>query len=104
MISYCKHNKEEWEEEEEQKIFEDSRRIPKQKYFLLCESCFWSASSYIMSSSDAAANNIVYKKCPVCYEYMIAGLPLSNDEVKCEWEKMDEKNNNRSLKAAKKTV
>ncbi|HZC47774.1 MAG TPA: hypothetical protein VE244_01815 [Nitrososphaeraceae archaeon] len=72
---------------EEQKIFEDSRRIPKQKYFLLCESCFWSASSYIMSSSAAAANNIVYKKCPVCYEYMIAGLPLSNDEVKCEWGK-----------------
>jgi hypothetical protein len=44
-----------------------------------------------MSSSDAAANNIVYKKCPVCYEYMIAELPLSNDEVKCEWKKMDEK-------------
>jgi cytochrome c5 len=40
-----------------------------------------------MSSSAAAANNIVYKKCPVCYEYMIAGLPLSNDEVKCEWGK-----------------
>jgi hypothetical protein len=41
-----------------------------------------------MSSSDAAANNIVYKKCPVCYEYMIAGLPLSNDKLNVNGEKV----------------
>ena len=57
------------------KLFEEKKRIIKQKYFLTCKSCLWSSSSYFLSSVDT------FSKCPVCHQNGIESLPLSDDEV-----------------------
>ena len=64
------------EEEKEQKIFEHRRKIFKQKYFILCQLCFWSASLYFSDNF-----NTVFKKCPVCHKDRIESLPLSDNEL-----------------------
>jgi hypothetical protein len=49
--------------------------INKKKQFMLCNSCFWCASSYIH------IDNIFIKKCPVCQNRIIEFLPISNNEI-----------------------
>jgi hypothetical protein len=58
-----------------EKIFEDNKKILKQKYFLICKSCLWSSSSYLLSSIDK------FSRCPICHQDEIESLPLSDDEV-----------------------
>jgi rubrerythrin len=57
------------------RLFEDKKRILKQKYFLLCKSCLWSSSSYLLSNIDT------FSRCPICHQDEIESLPLSDDKV-----------------------
>jgi predicted Zn-ribbon and HTH transcriptional regulator len=57
------------------KIFEDNKKILKQKYFLICKSCLWCSSSYFLSNIDK------FSRCPICHQDEIESLPLSDDEV-----------------------
>ena len=43
-----------------------------QIHFLLCESCFWCATSYLSSK------NVSIAKCPNCYNNKIKWMPISN--------------------------
>ena len=49
--------------------------IYKKKQFMLCNSCFWCASSCIHT------DNIFIEKCPVCQNRIIEFLPISNNEM-----------------------
>jgi len=50
---------------------DDKKEISKQLHFLLCERCFWSASSLPSKSVSVA-------KCPNCYNDKIKWMPISN--------------------------
>src|SRR5215208_5034092 len=60
---------------------EKKRIITKQRHFLLCESCFWCASSIYLLSMDWI--------CPVCnnnnnnnyYSSKIESIPIENNEM-----------------------
>lgn len=58
-----------------EKIFEDNKKIPKRKYFLICKSCLWSSSSYLLNNIDK------FSRCLICHQDEIESLPLSDDEV-----------------------
>jgi hypothetical protein len=58
-----------------EKIFEDNKKIPKRKYFLICKSCLWSSSSYLLNNIDK------FSRCPTCHQDEMESLPLSDDEV-----------------------
>ena len=47
--------------------------ITKQRHFLLCESCFWCASSIYLVSMDWI--------CPVCSNSKIESIPIENNEM-----------------------
>jgi hypothetical protein len=51
---------------------DDKKQHFKQRHFLLCESCFWCATSYLSSESVSIA------KCPNCYNNKIKWMPISN--------------------------
>jgi hypothetical protein len=50
----------------------DKKQHSKQIHFLLCESCFWCATSYLSPKSVSVA------KCPNCYNNKIKWMPISN--------------------------
>ena len=53
---------------------EKKRIITKQRHFLLCESCFWCASSIYLVSMDWI--------CPVCNNSnKIESIPIQNNEI-----------------------
>ena len=54
---------------------EKKRTITKQRHFLLCESCFWCASSIYLVSMDWI--------CPVCSNNnnKIESIPIGNNEI-----------------------
>ena len=52
---------------------EKKRTITKQRHFLLCESCFWCASSIYLVSMDWI--------CPVCNNSKIESIPIENNEI-----------------------
>jgi hypothetical protein len=53
---------------------EKKRIITKQRHFLLCESCFWCASSIYLLSMDWI--------CPVCNNSnKIESIPIQNNEI-----------------------
>ena len=52
---------------------EKKRIITKQRHFLLCESCFWCASSIYLVSMDWI--------CPVCNNSKIESIPIENNEM-----------------------
>ena len=53
---------------------EKKRIITKQRHFLLCESCFWCASSIYLVSMDWI--------CPVCNNgNKIESIPIQNNEI-----------------------
>ena len=53
---------------------EKKRIITKQRHFLLCESCFWCASSISLVSMD--------RICPVCNNSnKIESIPIQNNEI-----------------------
>jgi len=43
-----------------------------QKYFLICNSCFWCASYF--------RNYISFTSCPACYRRKVVSLPIGEDE------------------------
>jgi hypothetical protein len=51
---------------------ENYAKISKERYFLICESCFWCAS-YFKSQST-------FHKCPLCHEGKIECMPIGEDE------------------------
>jgi hypothetical protein len=52
---------------------EKKRTITKQRHFLLCESCFWCASSIYLVSMDWI--------CPVCNNNKVESIPIQNNEI-----------------------
>lgn len=54
----------------------DELQQQKQNYFLICESCFWMAStlSHLKVNDNSPA---IYKECPIC-ESKIDGFSISN--------------------------
>jgi hypothetical protein len=51
---------------------DDKKELSKQIHFLLCESCFWCATSYL------SPKNVSVAKCPNCYNNKIKWMPISN--------------------------
>ena len=59
---------------DESSIEKKKRIITKQRHFLLCESCFWCASSIYLLSMDWI--------CPVCNNSnKIESIPIQNNEI-----------------------
>jgi hypothetical protein len=54
----------------------ESSYVPARQ-FLLCETCFWSAT--IIRSTQK--NAIIINSCPVCSNTNISVIPLTNDDV-----------------------
>ena len=55
----------------------------KQINFMLCESCFWCASSLSSSSSSLfdLSNDDTVSKCPACTEYSLKLIPTYNKSL-----------------------
>lgn len=51
--------------------------INRQTHFILCQSCFWCASSYNMVSFSITS----ITKCPCCGNNKIELMPISDNEV-----------------------
>ena len=59
-------------------------KIFKQINFMLCESCFWCASSLSSSSSLYDLSNDdddTASKCPICNEYALKLFPIYNKSL-----------------------
>jgi hypothetical protein len=58
--------------------YDQKTEIFKQIDFMLCESCFWCASSLSSSSSlyDLSNDDDTVAKCPICNEYALKLIPL----------------------------
>ena len=54
-----------------------NKRISDKIYFLLCESCFWSAS-YLSTSYNIMKDPITH--CPLCNTEKIESMPISDNE------------------------
>lgn len=55
-------------------LYLDKKSTFHHKYFVLCESCLWSATSYSVDNSTDTIN-----ACPVCPYNRLEFLPLRND-------------------------
>ena len=54
-------------------------KIFKQIDFVLCESCFWCASSLSFSSLyDLSNDDETVSECPICNEYTLKLIPIYN--------------------------
>ena len=51
---------------------ESYEKFTKEKYFLLCESCYWCASYY--------KGNTSFPKCPFCNDSKIECMPIGDEE------------------------
>ena len=60
--------------------YDKKTKISKQINFMLCESCFWCASSLSSSSSlyDLSNDDDRLSKCPICNEYTLKLIPIYN--------------------------
>ena len=57
-------------------------KIFKQIDFMLCESCFWCASSLSSSSLyDLSNDDNTVSKCPICNEYALKLIPIYNKSL-----------------------
>jgi hypothetical protein len=54
--------------------------ITTKKYFMLCESCFWCASSYFIIEDDDGNDEII-SKCPICDKGKVESMPIADDEL-----------------------
>lgn len=50
-------------------------KLTKERYFLICESCLWCASSF--------EHKTTFPKCPLCHEGKIEYIPIGEDENYC---------------------
>jgi DNA-directed RNA polymerase subunit RPC12/RpoP len=60
----------------------EQKKNNEQIYFQLCQSCFWCASRFHLSSEE----NKHLAKCPYCNEVRLKSLPLTNDKT-LHWRK-----------------
>jgi hypothetical protein len=51
----------------------------KQKYFLICESCFWCASSLLSNLNPHLVKDERIPKCPTCKNDRIRVIPVLRD-------------------------
>ena len=60
--------------------YDKKTKISKQINFMLCESCFWCASSLSSSPSlyDLSNDDDTISKCPICNEYALKLIPIYN--------------------------
>lgn len=59
-------------------IAHENKKVTKtQRYFLICQTCFWCAS-FIDSVGDT--QNLFVKTCPSCNDHNIESLPLLYNE------------------------
>lgn len=76
------NNKSQTELEQNNNINKMMKKI--QKYFLICEFCFWCASSYNINDDTSKSHDTVttqYATCPVCgTDKAIESLPILFDE------------------------
>ena len=58
-------------------------KIFKQINFMLCESCFWCASSLSLSCSSLydLSNDDTVSKCPICNENTLKLIPIYNKSL-----------------------
>ena len=63
--------------------YDKKRRFFKQIDFLLCESCFWCASSLSSSPSYHLSNEDTVSKCPICNKHALKQIPIPNKGL--EW-------------------
>lgn len=55
----------------------------KNHFLLLCESCFWCASSIYTNSNN---NNIINRICPVCNNIKVESISIQNNEKKYKFD------------------
>jgi hypothetical protein len=62
--------------------YDKKTKIFNQINFMLCESCFWCASSLSSSSSlYDLSNDDTVSKCPICNEHTLKLIPISNESL-----------------------
>jgi hypothetical protein len=61
--------------------YDKKTTIFKQIDFMLCESCFWCASSLSSSSLNDLSNDDAVSKCPICKEHTLKLIPISNKSI-----------------------
>jgi len=61
--------------------YDKKTKIFKQINFMLCESCFWCASSLSFSSIYDLPNDDIVSKCPACSEYSLKLIPIYNKSL-----------------------
>ena len=64
--------------------YDKKRTIFKQIDFILCESCFWCASSLPSPTSSSLydiSNDDTVSKCPACNEYSLKLIPTYNKSL-----------------------
>ena len=57
----------------------------KQINFMLCESCFWCASSLSSSLLYDLSNDDTVSKCPICNEHTLKLIPIYNKSLLKVW-------------------
>src|SRR5215212_1574714 len=55
----------------------------KNHFLLLCESCFWCASSIYTNSNN---NNIMNRICPVCNNIKVESISIQNNEKRYKFD------------------
>jgi hypothetical protein len=61
--------------------YDKKTKISKQINFMLCESCFWCASSLSSSSLYDLSDDDTVSKCPICNEYTLKLIPIYNKSL-----------------------
>jgi hypothetical protein len=62
--------------------YDKKTKIFKQTDFVLCESCFWCASSLSsLSLYDLSNDDETVSECPICNEYTLKLIPIYNKSL-----------------------
>jgi hypothetical protein len=69
--------------------YDEKTKIFKQINFMLCELCFWCASSISSSSLYLLSNDDTVSKCPICNKHTLKLIPIHNKSLlqKYGWSK-----------------
>jgi hypothetical protein len=65
--------------------YDKKTKIFKQINFMLCESCFWCASSLSSSLLYDLSNDDTVSKCPICNEHTLKLIPIYNKSLLKVW-------------------
>jgi hypothetical protein len=69
--------------------YDEKTKIFKQINFMLCESCFWCASSLSSSSLYYFSNDDTVSNCPICNKHTLKLIPITHISLlqKPSWSK-----------------